>query len=234
MLHELVAFRASVLCLGETDDQGDVVYIGPGRVSAFAKVKRVTDGMSVVRGEDDHGIVQHTQNAQALHEMTEPTITHGDFRAIVRLGANEKLFIHVAHVTVSRHYLLMAFLLHVHLQVVRGDEPRLVRIKALHHQEAVFRILVLLQPGHCLLQHPGGEAVLLGTSVVNVHDTLLDEFNARLMALTHQLVRQPVVQLRLRQSWPRTCRIGLLTAQKGPLVEATPEILGRLEHVVDV
>ena len=187
--------------------------------------------MAVVGRQYHHGIIKPSHRFQSIHKEAEPAVTHGDFTTVVRPGAGEELRVQVRDIAVEGEHILPALLLQVHPTVVFGHQPGLVRVERFNREKEPVGILVLLQPQGRFFQYAWREVVLLMRTVADVGDASLDEPDIPLFL---QFPGQPVVNLLLRQPRSRACHVDFLPSQERPLMEAPPEVLGRLEHVVHV
>ena len=198
---------------------------------AFVEFALLAHHGAVVRREDDERIVHQVPLMERGEKMADPGIYERDFAGIGGLDALPLVVGEAVGCPPRGNAIVAVVVFVVHLCIVHGRVPRLVRIKAVHVEEERIVEGVVIHPvggsGHDL-RHGG---VSIALPVLAQHQVLDDPVVRSDLVRRHRQLLEHLHDLLLVAE---SVHIAFLAADPVPVVEAPVKVLARLHHVIDI
>ncbi len=129
------------LPFGMAQEEHDIRQLRPERLDRLAHYVVLAESMTVVRKDDDQGVLEQVQVLHLLEEVAQPAVGHGDLGGVKRAHPLQLPLCEVVAQTLAGGIGLSAVVIVVvEVDVLLRGVPRLVRIVAVdHHEERLGR-----------------------------------------------------------------------------------------------
>jgi len=208
--------------------------MGDGRIEqggGFLDTALLAEVRAVVGGEDDDGIVEQVELFDGLEETADAVVAESDFGGIEVaddrqvVGAN----VLVAY-AVAEEVPFIGVVVAVHFLEAGWGVPGFVGVEHVEPEHKGFVASVFLEPLSGGVAGPGAEVVVLGFSVLCIHEVLA---HVAVVAFVPQVGRHVFFGIEFFLG-AASIAVRFLASDPLPAVEAAVEVVSRFEVVVGI